>query len=53
MSGILEIGEGDAKVVETRYYNLHGIRVDKVSNGVFIKVDTYENGKTAASKVVR
>lgn len=53
MSGIIEIGDETAKIVNTRYYNLHGILVDNATNGIFIKVDTFDNGKTVASKVVR
>lgn len=53
VAGIIEVGDDNVKIVDTRYYNLHGIRVDNATNGIFIKVDTYDNGKTAASKVVR
>ncbi len=52
-AGIIEVGDDNVKIVDTRYYNLHGIRVDNATNGIFIKVDTYDNGKTAASKVVK
>lgn len=53
MSGIIEVGDETAKIINTRYYNLHGICVDNATNGIFIKVDTFDNGKSVASKVVR
>lgn len=52
-TGIIEVGTESAAVVETRYYNLQGILVENPSNGVFIKVDTLADGKTAATKVVK
>jgi len=52
-TGIIEVGAEGAAVVETRYYNLQGILVENASNGVFIKVDTFDNGKTTATKVVK
>lgn len=52
-SGIIEIVDGNEKIVDTRYYNLQGVRVQNASDGIFIKVDTYDNGKRAATKVVR
>ena len=49
MSGIIEVGDETAKIINTRYYNLHGICVDNATNGIFIKVDTFDNGKSVAS----
>ena len=39
-------------VVSTVYYNLQGIRVNEGSQGVLIKVDTLESGRTVTTKVV-
>ena len=43
----------EGAVVETTYYNLYGVRIDKPSAGqILIKVDTLSNGKISASKVL-
>ncbi len=39
-------------VVSTVYYNLQGMRVSEGTQGVLIKVDTLESGRTVTTKVV-
>ncbi len=43
----------DEPVVSTVYYNLQGIRVDASAEGVLIRVDTLESGRTVTTKVLR
>ena len=38
--------------VETQYFNLQGMRVDNPVQGIFIRVDIYENGKKLVNKIV-
>lgn len=38
--------------VETQYFNLQGMRVDNPVQGIFIRVDIYENGKKRVNKIV-
>ena len=52
-SGIDNISAKTDNVVSTEYYNLQGVRVDKSYNGVVVKVDTLENGKKVAAKIVK
>ncbi|MDE6187903.1 MAG: hypothetical protein K2G17_07210 [Duncaniella sp.] len=42
----------DDAVVSTVYYNLQGMRVSEGTQGVLIKVDTLESGRTVSTKVV-
>ena len=39
-------------LVETQYFNLQGMRVDNPVQGIFIRVDIYENGKKRVNKIV-
>jgi hypothetical protein len=39
-------------LVETQYFNLQGMRVDNPVQGIFIRVDIYENGKKRMNKIV-
>ncbi len=39
-------------LVETQYFNLQGMRVDNPLQGIFIRVDIYENGKKRVNKIV-
>lgn len=49
-SGVSEIHAGN--MVETRYFNLQGIQVEKPAQGIFIRVDMLDNGKKRVSKIV-
>ena len=48
--GIAEVAFG--RVVETQYFNLQGMLVESPSQGIFIRMDIFENGKKRVSKVV-
>ena len=48
--GIAEVASG--RVVETQYFNLQGMLVESPSQGIFIRMDIFENGKKRVSKVV-
>lgn len=50
-SGLDTVNAGE--VVRTSYYNLQGVAVSADAKGVVIKVDTYSNGTSAATKQVR
>ncbi len=43
----------NGSVVNSVYYNLSGSRVSSATKGVVIKVDTMENGKQVATKIVK
>lgn len=47
----------NSAVVCSQYYNLSGVSVgsdfNSLSNGVYIKVDTFENGSKSSSKVIK
>ncbi|MCD8296535.1 MAG: pectinesterase family protein, partial [Prevotella sp.] len=43
----------NSDVVKTVYYNLSGVRVSNAYKGVVIKVETMENGKQVATKIVK
>ncbi|MCD8296930.1 MAG: pectinesterase family protein, partial [Prevotella sp.] len=43
----------NGSIVKTVYYNLSGARVSSATKGVVIKVDTMENGKQVATKIVK
>lgn len=42
----------DGNTVSTEFFDLNGRRVNDPSNGMFLKVDTKENGKKVTSKVI-
>ncbi len=42
----------DQTPVKVKYYNLYGIEVANPENGVFVKVSTYSDGRTASAKIV-
>ena len=48
--GIAEVASG--RVIETQYFNLQGMLVESPSQGIFIRMDIFENGKKRVSKVV-
>jgi len=48
--GIAEVAAG--RVVETQYFNLQGMLVESPLQGIFIRMDIFENGKKRVSKVV-
>ncbi len=52
-AGINDITVKTDNVVSTEYYNLQGVRVDGSYNGVVVKVETLDNGKKVATKVVK
>ncbi|MCH5245968.1 MAG: hypothetical protein J1E84_05860, partial [Muribaculaceae bacterium] len=53
-SGITEIETENAdKAVSTEYYNLQGQLIKNPANGLVIKVETFDNGKKVATKIVK
>ena len=44
-AGIDDVTVNAGSVVSTEYYNLQGVRVDALYEGVVVKVDTLDNGK--------
>ncbi|MCD8296534.1 MAG: pectinesterase family protein [Prevotella sp.] len=50
---IKDAAANKGSIVKTVYYNLSGARVSSATKGVVIKVDTMENGKQVATKVIR
>lgn len=48
--GIAEVAS--SRVVKTQYFNLQGMLVESPSQGIFIRMDIFENGKKRVSKVV-
>ena len=53
-SGITEIeAENADKAVSTEYYNLQGQSIKNPANGLVIKVETFDNGKKVATKIVK
>ena len=52
-TGINEVNASAAgDVISTKYYNLQGMSVDKTSNGVLIKVETTNDGRQTATKII-
>lgn len=52
-AGIDDVTVNAGNVVSTEYYNLQGVRVDASYEGVVVKVDTLDNGKKIAAKVIK
>lgn len=52
-SSITEVMGQNGSVVTSQYYNLQGVRVSDTYKGVVVKVDTLDNGKTIATKIVK
>ncbi|MCM1522521.1 MAG: pectinesterase family protein [Muribaculaceae bacterium] len=52
-SSLGEISIDAAKVVDTKYYNMMGVRVDNSFKGLVIKVETLDNGKNVVAKVIK
>ncbi|MCD8297525.1 MAG: pectinesterase family protein, partial [Prevotella sp.] len=50
---IKDAAANNGSIVKTVYYNLSGARVSGATKGVVIKVDTMENGKQVATKIVK
>lgn len=48
-----EISANTKNVVTTEYYNLQGVRLENPDNGIIIKIDTLDNGKKVATKIVK
>lgn len=53
LSGIEEVGANTDNIISTQCYNLQGVRVGKSYNGVVVKVETLDNGKKVAVKVIK
>lgn len=53
LSGIDEVGANTDNIISTQCYNLQGVRVGNSYNGVVVKVETLDNGKKVAVKVIK
>lgn len=52
-SGIDNVGAESGNVVSTAYYSVQGSRVSESYTGIVIKVETFDNGKTKTTKIVK
>lgn len=52
-SGIDNVGAESGNVVSTAYYSVQGSRVSGSYTGIVIKVETFDNGKTKTTKMVK
>lgn len=52
-SGIDNVGAESGNVVSTAYYSVQGSRVSESYIGIVIKVETFDNGKTKTTKMVK
>lgn len=52
-SGIDNVGAESGNVVSTAYYSVQGSRVSESYTGIVIKVETFDNGKTKTTKMVK
>ena len=52
-TGISSVGNSDADVVSTEYYDLSGRRVSDAQKGLYIKVMKYADGTTKSVKTVK
>lgn len=52
-SGIDNVGGESGNVVSTAYYSVQGSRVSESYTGIVIKVETFDNGKTKTTKMVK
>lgn len=52
-TGISNVGNSDADVVSTEYYDLSGRRVSDAQKGLYIKVMKYADGTTKSVKTVK
>lgn len=43
----------EGNIVSTSYYSLDGRRINNPDKGIFIRVDTYSNGKNVTTKIVK
>lgn len=52
-SGIDNVSAESGNVVSTAYYSVQGSRVSESYTGIVIKVETFDNGKTKTTKMVK
>lgn len=52
-SGIDNVGAESGNVVSTAYYSVQGSRISESYTGIVIKVETFDNGKTKTTKMVK
>lgn len=52
-SGIDNVGAESGNVVSMAYYSVQGSRVSESYTGIVIKVETFDNGKTKTTKMVK
>lgn len=52
-SGIDNVGAESGNIVSTAYYSVQGSRVSESYTGIVIKVETFDNGKTKTTKMVK
>ena len=52
-SGIDNVGAESGNVESTAYYSVQGSRVSESYTGIVIKVETFDNGKTKTTKMVK
>lgn len=50
VAGIEEVT--NSEIVETQFYNMHGVRIDNPSKGAFIRIDKLANGKKNVRKII-
>lgn len=50
VAGIEEVT--NSEIVETQFYNMHGVRIDTPSKGAFIRIDKLANGKKNVRKII-
>ena len=42
----------NSEIVETQFYNMHGVRIDTPSKGAFIRIDKPANGNKNVRKII-
>lgn len=50
VAGIEEVT--NSEIVETQFYNMHGVRIDTPSKGAFIRIDKLANGNKNVRKII-
>ena len=53
LTGINEVDHADNSVLTTTYVNLQGMRVNAAAKGVVIKIETLNNGKRIATRMMK
>ena len=50
VAGIEEVT--NSEIVETQFFNMHGVRIDTPSKGAFIRIDKLANGNKNVRKII-